>query len=318
MKRGSAIFLGPVALLIAMVSAGCGGKSSTSPSTSSTTDQAQVASVLASATTLTDDGLAEDPSRVADSALGPATQLRGELSDPNATDAFIRPFAWWQNVTQITPTWTLAFADTDATGRPNTCIATLTKHMTGSLIVIPASPTDTTQADSAHTVVKPLDKTLTRRIKLSRLMIGSERLWKVVQVTGAFVSTVSPQTSIVSLHITSSSGVDTTIVDPLQWFSLRHVLKFGTLDTVTVVVTTTRTNDPVFIHRWDWRHRLRNNLDHTYTFSWVTSAWGGWRWFGIQAMSHASLYDDTLPFDMEAWHFPFRVVGGQPDVDYYP
>jgi hypothetical protein len=140
----------------------------------------------------------------------------------------------------------------------------------------------------------------------------------VVQVTGAFVSTVSPQTDIVSLHIHATSGVDTTIVDPMQWFSLRHVLEFTTNDTVTVVVTTTRTNDPVFIHRWDWRHRLRNNLDGTYSFTWVTTAWGGWRWFGIQAMSHGSLYDDTLPFDMEAWHFPFRVVGGQPDVDYYP
>ena len=305
-------------ILVAMVSAGCGGKSSTSPSTGSSTDQAQVASVLATAATLTDDGLAEDPSRVGASATVPDLQLRGESSDPSATQAFIRPFAWWQDVTQISPTWTLAFADTDASGRPNTCIATLSKHMTGSLVVIPASSTDTTVADSMHAVLKPLDKTLTRRIKLSRLLIGSQRAWKVVQVTGAFVSTVSPQTSLQSLHIHSTSGVDTTLYDPLQWISLRHVLEFGPLDTVTVVVTTSRTNDPVFIHRWDWRHRLRNNLDGTYSFTWVTSAWGGWRWFGIQAMSHGSLYDDTLPFDMEAWHFPFRVVGGQPDVDYYP
>ena len=303
--------------LAAMLAAGCGSKSSTSPTPPLSTDQSQVASVLSAASTLTDDGLAEDPSRTGALVAGPE-QLQGELSDPNATQAFIRPFAWWQHVTQITPTWTLSFADTDASGRPTTCIATLDKHMTGSLVVIPTNPSDTTQADSAHTVVKPLDKTLTRRIKLSRLLIGTERVWKVVQVTGAFVSTVSPQTDILSLHIHATSGVDTTIVDPLQWFSLRHVLAFTTNDTVTVTVTTTRTNDPVFIHRWDWRHRLRNNLDGTYSFTWVTSAWGGWRWFGIQAMSHGSLYDDTLPFDMEAWHFPFRVVGLQPVVDYYP
>jgi hypothetical protein len=308
-----------VLAVAAMVAAGCGSKSSTSPSTSSSTDQAQVASVLSAAATLTDDQLAEDPSRVGASALVPDQSLQAGLSDPNATEALIRPFAWWQSVTQITPTWTLTFADTDAsTGRPNTCIATLSKHMTGQLVVIPASATDSTMADSGNTVRKPLDKTLTREIKLSRLLIGSAREWKVVQVTGAFVSTIAPTTSILSLNIHSSSGVDTTIYNPLQWFSLRHVLKFGTLDTVTVTVTTTRSNDPVFIHRWDWRHRLRNNLNDTYSFSWVTSAWGGWRWFGIQAMTHGSLYDDTLPFDMEAWHFPFRVVGGQPDVDYYP
>ena len=79
-----------------------------------------------------------------------------------------------------------------------------------------------------------------------------------------------------------------------------------------------RANDPVLIHRWDWRHRLKNNLDDTYSFSWVTSAWGGWREFGFQAMTHGSIYDDTLPFDTQAWHLPFRVAGGPPDVDYWP
>jgi hypothetical protein len=303
--------------VVVMVVSGCGGKSSTSPSTTQAGDQGQVAAVLSTAATLTDDGLDEDPSRVS-ASLTTGIPQGMELSDPSATQALIRPFAWWQNVTAITPTFTFTFADTDGTGRPTSCIVTVSKHMTGSLVVIPASSTDTTQADSSHTIMKPLDKTLVRKIKLSRLLIGTERLWKVTQVTGAYVSTVAPTTDLVSLRIQTTSGVDTTITDPLQWFSLRHVLTFATNDTVTVTATTTRTNDPVFIHRWDWRHRLRNNFDGTYTFSWVTSAWGGWRWFGIQAMSHGSIYDDTAPFDMVAWHFPFRVVGGQPTVDYYP
>jgi len=307
----------PWLFLVVILASGCGGKSSTSPSSTQAGDQGQVAAVLSAASTLTDDGLDEDPSRVGASVTAGDLQM-GEISDPSATEALIRPFAWWQNVTQITPTLTLAFADTDGTGRPTSCVVTITKHMTGSLIVIPASATDTTQADSSHSISKPLDKTLTREIKLSRLLIGTERLWKVTQVTGAFVATQSPQTNLESLHIHTSSGVDTTLYSPLQWFSLRHVLTFAPNDTVTVTATTSHTNDPVFIHRWDWRHRLRNNLDGTYTFSWVTSAWGGWRWFGIQAMSHGSIYDDTLPFDMEAWHFPFRVVGGQPPVDYFP
>jgi len=307
----------PWSALVVIVASGCGGKSSTSPSSTQTGDQGQVAGVLSAAATLTDDGLDEDPSRVSASVVAGDFQ-RGELSDPSATEALIRPFAWWQNVTQITPTLTFAFADTDGSGRPTSCIVTISKHMTGSLIVIPTSATDTTQADSSHVISKPLDKTLTREIKLSRLLIGTERLWKVTQVTGAYVSTVSPQTDLISLHIHTTSGVDTTIMSPLQWFSLRHVLTFAANDTVTVTATTSRTNDPVFIHRWDWRHRLRNNLDGTYTFSWVTSAWDGWRWFGIQAMSHGSIYDDTAPFDMVAWHFPFRVVGGQTPVDYYP
>ena len=73
------------------------------------------------------------------------------------------------------------------------------------------------------------------------------------------------------LQVLSTSGVDTTITDPLGWFSVRHIIQFGTNDSVAVTVTTSRNDDPVFIHRWDWRHRLRNNLDGTYSFKWVTS-----------------------------------------------
>jgi hypothetical protein len=122
----------------------------------------------------------------------------------------------------------------------------------------------------------------------------------------------------VSLHVHSTSGVDTTITDPLLFFPLRGVIAFTASDTVTVTAQTALTNDAVFIHRWDWRHRLHNNGDGTYSFTWVTSPWGGWRHFAIQAMSHGSLYDDTLPFDSRAWHLPFRVIGQQPAVDYYP
>jgi hypothetical protein len=43
-------------------------------------------------------------------------------------------------------------------------------------------------------------------------------------------------------------------------------------------------------------------------------AGGGWRCFGIQAMTHNSISDDTAPFDVQAWHMPFRVDQG--DVDY--
>jgi hypothetical protein len=187
--------------------------------------------------------------------------------------------------------------------------------MTGTLVIVPANPADTTQAGTTR-INKPLDKTLTRKVMLKRLLILGVREWRVVEITGAFVTTPGAVTTILSIRVQSASGVDTTITDPLQFFSLSHILKFGTSDSVAVTVTTGRTNDAVFIHRWDWRHRLRNNLDGTYSFKWVTSTWGGWRHFGIQDLSHNSLYDDTAAPDFTAWHLPFRVT--QPDVNYYP
>ena len=266
-----------VLVLLAILGSGCSKSSPTAPSPTSPGDAAQVTSTLAAAAALVEDGLAQDSSQVS-AAPSSASRAVGTVS----IQAAIRPFTWWQYVTAETRTWSLAWSDTDATGHPNTCIATLNDHMAGRLVIVPASPSDSTQPGTTR-IIKPLDKTLTRKVMLERLPIGAERLWKVVAVSGAFVNTPGATTHIQSLRLQSASGVDTTITDPLGWFSVRHIIQFGTNDSVAVTVTTSRNDDPVFIHRWDWRHRLRNNLDGTYSFKWVTSPWGGWRHFGIQA-----------------------------------
>src|SRR5690349_1611513 len=143
--RGTPRFLEAVLFgITAAILGGCGGKSSTAPATSSTTDQAQVASTLAASASLVDDGLAEDPSRVGANSLEPASAA--------ALETAIKPFTWWQNVTQETRSWSFAWSDTDSTARPRTCIATLTKHMTGFLIVIPTSASDSTQGDSSNVI----------------------------------------------------------------------------------------------------------------------------------------------------------------------
>ena len=291
------------------LASGC-SKSPTAPiDNTPLTDGQQVSATLGAAATLVDETLAEDPTQIgANETFSPTT---------SRIQTAIKPFAWWQHIVNETRTWSFAFADTDTTGHPTTCVATLTKHMTGSLVIIPQSPSDSTMADTT-TIAKPLDKTLTRKILLKRLTINGGRYWKVVSITGAFVTTPGATVQIESIRLQSKSGVDTTITDPTQWITLRSIVKFAVNDSVTLTVTTNHTNDAVFIHRWDWHHRMRNNFDGTYTFSWVTSSWGGWRHFGVQAMTHGSLYDDAAPFDSQAWHLPFRVVGGQPDVDYYP
>lgn len=291
----------------AALAGGC-GKSSTAPAPTQTGDLAQVSATLANSASLVDDGLAESTSQVT-ASLGPAGTASVETA--------IRPFTWWQSIAAETRTWTFAWSDSDSTGHPRTCIATLTKHMTGSLIVVPVSPSDSTQPDTTR-ITKALDKTLTRQVKLQLLSLSSGRQWKVVALTGAFVTTPNAVTHLQSIRIHTSSGIDTLITDPRAFFTLRQVLTFAGNDSVTVTATTLRTDDAVYIHRWDWRHRLKNNFNGTYSFTWVTSTWSGWRHFGIQAMSHGSIYDDTLPFDTEAWHLPFRVNGGQPPVDYYP
>jgi hypothetical protein len=303
----TSIAFGTTLVALAILINGC-GKSTTAPNPPQSSDAAEVASTLVAAATLVDDGLAVDSTQVNAERLSPAPGIA-------SIQAAIRPFTWWQRITGVARTWSFAWSDTDATAHPKFCVATLTEHLTGTLVIVPASPSDSTRADTTR-ILKPIDKTLTRKVMLQRLALGLDREWRVIAVTGALVTTPGAITRIVSLRIRSASGVDTTLTDPLQWMSLRHIIQFGVNDSVTVTVTTVRADNPVYIHRWDWRHRLRNNLDDTYSFTWVTSAWSGFRHFGIQAMSHGSIYDDKLPFDMMAWHLPFRVT--QTGVDYYP
>jgi len=303
------IATGAVIALLAVLANGC-GKSPTSPASVLSTPQSLVSATLASAVTLVDETLAEDTtSVVASASYGPAGLASAQ--------AAVKPFTWFRNVTGLTRTWSYVFSDSDSLGHPRACTATLQKHITGNFVIVPVSPADSTKPDTSR-ILKTLDETLTRKVLLHRLALAGGDQWKVVSLTGASVTTPGATTNIVSVRVQATSGVDTTITDPTAWITLPTVLHFGPSDSVTVTVTTSRTNDVVYIHRWDWRHRLRNNGNGTYTISWVTTAWGGWRHFGIQAMSHGSLFDDTLPFDSQAWHLPFRVTGGQPSVTYYP
>src|SRR5262249_32467270 len=143
----------PIAMLLAI--AGCSKTSPTSPASS--TPAGQVSATLATAVDLVDDGMAED-----------GTQYSSSLVAGGATPmAAGRPVPWWQKVTAETRQWSFAFSDSDATG-PNTCIATLTKHMTGFFVIVPPNAADTTQPSTTR-IRKPLDKTLTRRVLLSRV-----------------------------------------------------------------------------------------------------------------------------------------------------
>jgi hypothetical protein len=289
-------------VLALVVAAGC-SKSTTAPTVAPPSDQAQVTTTLAAASSLVDDPIGESTLQAS------ATHLR--RADVTAIQAAITPYKWWQTVNNVSRTWSFAFSDTDATGHPFLCTVTLTKHVTGQFVIVPLSDTTTT-------IQKPLDKTFTRQILLQRLLINGDRVWKVVEVTGSLGSTPPPYNTsqIVSVHLVAT-GVDTTLTDPQQFFSLRHVIRFAASDTVHLTVTTTRTDDPVFIHlNGIYRWRLHNNLDNTYSTQWVTSAEGGWRHMGIQVMTYATLYDDVAPVDTRAWHFPFRVLEG--DLNYYP
>lgn len=145
------------------------------------------------------------------------------------------------------------------------------------------------------------------------------RGWRLTGISG-IESISNPNTvQIVSINLTSTSGVDTTFSNVSELVNRENILSFAPLDTVTVTVTTGNTDDVVLLHHPAWRtmhsgrHHVRriltSNGDGTYTGRWVVRGmvWMGGqfrnpkRHFTIDVLNNGTLFDDTEPYDSIAW-----------------
>ncbi len=290
--------------------AGC-GKNSVSPGNLQTTDQAQVMATVGSAPSLIDDNLLNTSSQV-----NLASPLRGVHG---ATATAIQPLTFWRAITSGSRSFEVAFADTDTTGHPTTAVVTIHRHFTGVFNVVPESQTRPGTPDLAHITYKPLDDEWVRRVLLMRVpMAGMGHLvWRIAAISGAGVTSAGATTVIDRVHVHAESGLDTTVTDALGYFYLRRVMRFTPDDSVTVTVTTERTDDVVVFYHHDRRARFTNIGDGTYRYGFRTAAYDGWRHFGVNALSHGTLYDDQALYDSKAWVLPYAITTAAL-VDYVP
>ena len=131
----------------------------------------------------------------------------------------------------------------------------------------------------------------------------------------------------VSADVTSlrfqTAGVDTTITDPLIFFYLRRILKLHPGTPVTLTVTTLKNDDVVAMCRSGHRFHFINNGDNTCTGVWQVPdlrMGNGPRpgpgrppifHFGVNALSHGTLFDDQAPYDSPAWLLPVVLAPDQ-------
>jgi len=95
------------------------------------------------------------------------------------------------------------------------------------------------------------------------------------------------------------------------------LLAFAPGDSVRLTVTTSRTDDVVLAYWHDHRERFHNNGDGTYSFTLhIGGSDGGPRFFGVNAFSHGTLFDDVAAYDSMAWIF-HCFVGTRPSGDLY-
>jgi hypothetical protein len=322
----SNILLTASLLAAAGLIAGCGKNTVSSPvarsDTPSSVDQAQVASVVAMEPEVVEDGQFESADTT---GLGPGagTGTTGAL-------AAVDPLSFWRVITNVERRFEFAFADSDSTGRPTTAIVTVHKALAGRFNVLTGvRGSDGTVIDSLTRIVrKPLADHWVRRILLKRIPVAdaSGSAWRVVATSGARVTSRDATTRITTLRV-QTAGLDTTVTDPLRFFFLRRILRLEPGAPVTLTVTTLRSDDVVVMCRFGHRFRFRNNGDNTYTGVWWVPdprVGPGPRpgpgrppvfHFGVNALSHGTLFDDQAPYDSQAWLLPAVVAPDQvPDA----
>ncbi len=295
-------YLLPGMFVLALASALTGCSKSTTAPIIPPTEQSQVTTVLTQATPLIDDDV-----------TGTETQAFGmRPAGSDAAETAITPLYFWRRIDSVTRSYEFAFSDSDSTGRPRQVLVTIRKHLLGAFNVIAST-------DSVNVIHKPLDETWTRVVQLVRLRAPTDStrtVWRIRAVSGASMLSTGAVTRIQSLRIVTT-GLDTTLTDPLAALALRRTLSFPPSDSVRLTVTMLVNNDVVVLHHRDHRRLFRNNGDNTYTLAFVTGAFPGWRHFGVDAIAHASLFDDAAAYDANRWHIPFKIQSEVP-VDYYP
>src|SRR5439155_12148992 len=165
--------------------------------------------------------------------------------------------------------------------RPTTAMVTVRRELSGTFNIVPSVPGDSTTADTANVIHKPLLDHWVRYVLLKRVIYGTSNLprWRFAGTSLVDVTSDVNTTHIQSVRVQTST-LDTLVADPVALFRLRQVLRFPALDSVRVTVTTNHPDDVVLLHHADHRRMFHNNGDGTYTIKFLTGPLAGWRHFG--------------------------------------
>lgn len=264
--------------------AGCGNRVATAPGGTSNAETVAVTTALA--------GM---PDMVSDDLFDVSTSTALTASQPrNGSLAAITPLFFWRNILATTPRFDIVFADSDSVGRPRTALVVINRRFLGTFNVVHGTTGDPSVPDSAHVVHKPLDDQWVRHLLLHRFPEGGpDHGWHVVGATGVDVTSRNATTSLQSVRV-QTSALDTLITDPLQLFAVGQCLRIAPGDSLVLTATTSRTDDVVLAYWHDRRERFRNNGDGTYSFTLHPADASGYRFFGVNALSHGTLFDDAL------------------------
>jgi len=248
-------------------------------------------------------------------------------------DAAITPLRWGRFVTSVTTTVTATVLPGDTIA-----IAHVSKLISGSLKV-----RGTTGAGDTVTITKPFTDSAAHNIIFKRVARLATLYWRnwVPVATSLVDGGTTPAPAGASINITRldvflPQGDTITVTDPTNYY-LRYrwvgLFTGGRKDCpvfaggdqiklrATVVSESPDTDIVVLRFGFDVLHRRRvrmavvsevHNLDGTYTreyeLSWFANFHPGYFHAGVDAVTRATLFDDSAPYSVSWWGVPYRVL----------
>jgi len=177
----------------------------------------------------------------------------------------------------------------------------------------------TVTMDSAYT--KEIDDTAIRYAYFEKDSVGGPfEGWELKKVSGSEIASNPCTKEILSVHISSSSGlVDTTITDISDLWYLEDLFVFDLGDSVTLTVDTGNPDDVVFLHApFFHRHPFKHIGGGVFEGTWVTAeehiSFRRPRHAAIDVIDHGTIFDDEMPYDSRAWGMVYY-VGEGPDLE---
>jgi hypothetical protein len=279
----------------ALALTGCGKTSSlqspTGGGTSNASDDAAVANALQSSPEFVNESVWQDESEA-------TVDVRAE------TFSAITPLRFARQITNVETDIHIEYGNPDPNGRPLLANATIQRHLQGEFHILAA-------AEDTVRVSKPIDDDWTRKIVLVRQPLRGDLglgPWRLAGTSGVDVRTRGGSTRVRSLRVQAGANFDTTITDPLELHRLRRIIHFAPGTEVRLTATTRASDDVVLFHGYGVRRMFANNGDGTFSFTFPAGEFPGLRHFGVDALSHGTLFDDTLAYDANAWLLAYAVA----------
>lgn len=239
-----------------------------------------------------------------------STTTRARQAGPLAAMEPLSFFRWYSTAGRDL---SVTLSDPDSAGRPRTADLLVRRDLRGMLHVT-RQPAAGSEPDTHNVIHKFVHDLWQRHLIMKRVADPAAHdgstIWVLDRVSPIAVRSAPVSVAIqsVQLHVPGDPSLDRTISDPSASIADADLPRVVNGQSAEVTVTTGQAGQVVLLYAPNGRVRMTDQLDGTYRASFTPSASGAHLHLAVNVLSHATLYDDTLPYDSAAWVIPYKVT----------